>query len=298
MHKFRQPGRSARLLLAVIIGLGLAVTIDIARTGGPTAWLALRGLGPPYHAMGERVASGERSVYLDCRGSGLPTVVLEAGMGGGAGSWGSVFEALASTTRTCAYDRAGLGSSDARGRHTLLDAVVDLRTVLMAAGESGPFIVVGHSLGGSYARVFGDRFGNEVAGIVLVDSFDPDLETARIHPLLGDLRPEYEARLDRLRALVADVESLDWPSSEQELRGSSLAGLPIEVLRAPRAEPRLDAATNAAIAAASEDGYASLSPGNVRYELTWGAGHMIQFDRPDLVIVAVGRLIDGWATDG
>ena len=248
--------------------------------------------------MGVRVASGERSMYLDCRGSGLPTVVLEAGMGGGAGSWGSVFGALASTTRTCAYDRAGLGSSDARGRHTLLDAVVDLRAVLMAAGESGPFIVVGHSLGGSYARVFGDRFGNEVVGIVLVDSFDPDLETARIHPLLGDLRPEYEARLDGLRALVADVESLDWPSSEQELRGSMLAGLPIEVLRAPRAEPRLDAATNAAITAASEAGYASLSPGNVRYELAWGAGHMIQIDRPDLVIVAVGRLIDGWATDG
>ena len=163
---------------------------------------------------------------------------------------------------------------------------------MAAAGEPGPFIVVGHSLGGSYARVFADAYRDEVVGLVSVDAFDPDLEAAHIHPLLGDLRAEYRTNLDGLRTLVANVEGLDWTTSEAQLIASDVSGLAIEVLRAPRAEPRLGAATNAAIAVAAEAGYSALSPGLVRYELAWGAGHMIQVDRPDLVIAAVRRLVD------
>lgn len=284
--------RFRHLALAVAAGLALAVAIDVLRTGGPGPWLADRGLSPPYVAQGRLVDIGGRSLYLDCRGKGRPTVVLEAGMGDGARGWAPVLDELAATTRTCAYDRAGRGSSDPRGRHTLVDAATDLRGLLAAAGEPGPFIVVGHSLGGSYARVFADAYRDEVVGLVSVDAFDPDLEAAHIHPLLGDLRAEYRTNLDGLRTLVANVEGLDWTTSEAQLIASDVSGLAIEVLRAPRAEPRLDAATNAAIAAAAEAGYSALSPGLVRYELAWGAGHMIQVDRPDLVIAAVRRLVD------
>lgn len=284
--------RFRHLALAVAAGLALAVAIDVLRTGGPGPWLADRGLSPPYVAQGRLVDIGGRSLYLDCRGEGRPTVVLEAGMGDGARGWAPVLDELAATTRTCAYDRAGRGSSDPRGRHTLVDAATDLRGLLAAAGEPGPFIVVGHSLGGSYARVFADAYRDEVVGLVSVDAFDPDLEAAHIHPLLGDLRAEYRTNLDGLRTLVANVEGLDWTTSEAQLIASDVSGLAIEVLRAPRAEPRLGAATNAAIAAAAEAGYSALSPGLVRYELAWGAGHMIQVDRPDLVIAAVRRLVD------
>lgn len=284
--------RFRHLALAVAAGLALAVAIDVLRTGGPGPWLADRGLSPPYVAQGRLVDIGGRSLYLDCRGKGRPTVVLEAGMGDGARGWAPVLDELAATTRTCAYDRAGRGSSDPRGRHTLVDAATDLRGLLAAAGEPGPFIVVGHSLGGSYARVFADAYRDEVVGLVSVDAFDPDLEAAYIHTLLGDLRAEYRTNLDGLRTLVANVEGLDWTTSEAQLIASDVSGLAIEVLRAPRAEPRLDAATNAAIAAAAEAGYSALSPGLVRYELAWGAGHMIQVDRPDLVIAAVRRLVD------
>jgi hypothetical protein len=76
------------------------------------------------------------------------------------------------------------------------------------------------------------------------------------------------------------------------LREASVAGLPIEVLRAPRGEPRLDEATNEAIAAASIESYESLSPGMVHYELAWGAGHMIPLERPDLVITVTRRLVE------
>ena len=281
-----------RLALAVVLGLGLALAIDVVRTGGPGAWLALRGLPAPYLPLGAEVDIGGRSVYLDCRAAAAPTVVLDAGMGSGAAGWSTVHDDLAGTTRTCAYDRPGRGSSDPRGRHTLADTAADLRSALDVAGEPGPFVLVGHSHGGDYVRVFADRFRDEVVGLVLVDTFDPDLQTTFVHPLLGTLLPEYEANLDGLRAMVAEVEDLDWAASEQELRDASLAGLPIEVLRAPRAEPRLDAPTNEAIAAAIIAAYDSLSPGQVRFELAWGAGHMIQIDRPDLVIAATRRLVE------
>jgi len=284
--------RIVRWMLVLVCGLVLALGIDVVRSGGPGPWLARFSLAAPYVPQGRLVDIGGRSVYLDCRGTGSPTVVLESGMGGGAGSWGMVLDAMASTTRTCAYDRPGLGSSGPRARHTLADAVADLHKTLEVAGEVAPFVLVGHSHGGNYVRVFTDRYRSDVVGIVMVDTFDPDLETAYIHPLLGALRPEYEAQLDRLRDLVAQVEDLDWPTSEEQLRAASVAGTPLEVLRAPRADPRLDAATNDKIAAAWVAAYESLSPGSVHYELAWGAGHLIQMERADLVIAATRRLVD------
>lgn len=293
MARSRHPARwlVPRLVLAALVGFGIAVGVDVVRAGGPDAWLARHRLPRPYVPQGELVDIGGRSLYLDCRGTGTPTVVLESGMGDGAGAWAAVHDDLAATTRTCAYDRAGRGSSDPRGLHTLGDAATDLRALLSAAGVEPPFVLVGHSLGGDHVRVFADRYRDEVAGVVLVDAFDPDLEAAAIHPLLGGLRPEYEARLDALRALVARVEDLDWAASEAQLRDTSLDGLPIEVLSAPRHEPRLDEETNDRIAAARVAAYERLSPGNVRFELAWGAGHVIQVDRPDLVIAAALRRV-------
>ena len=290
------PGRR-RLPLVVEVGLAigagilLALTVDIARTGGPASWLARHHLTAPYLAGGERIDIGPRSLYLDCRGGGKPTVVLEAGSGSDSGAWSAVHDALAATTRTCAYDRTGRGRSDPRPRHTLADAAADLRAVLDAAGETGPYIVVGHSLGGAYGRVFAGTDRAAVAGLVLVDAFNPDLESAWIHPLLGTLRGEYQTRLDGLRAHVSQVDGLDWVASEAQLRESALAGLPIEVLVAPRYEPRLDEATNALIADAWRGAFESLSPGHVTHTTAWGAGHNIQIDRPDLVIEATRRLI-------
>ena len=282
-----------RLVLALVVGLAIAFVVDVLRTGGPGPWLARHRLPPPYVAQGTLVDIGGRSLYLDCRGRGTPTVILESGMGDGAGAWSAVQDELAATTRTCAYDRAGRGSSDPRGTHTLADAATDLRALLDAAGEAGPFVLVGHSLGGDHVRVFADRYRDDVVGVVLVDAFDPDLEATHVHPLLGELRAEYESRLDGLRALVARVEDLDWIASEAQLRATSLHGVPVEVLRAPRHESRLDDATNIAIADAVQAAYEAISPGRVRYELAWGAGHIIQVDRPDLVIAAVRRLVDG-----
>ncbi len=282
----------AAVALAVVAGLLLGLGIDVVRSGGPAGWLARHHLTAPYEARGERVDIGGRSLYLDCRGSGSPTVVLEAGSGADSSTWSAVLDGLASATRTCAYDRAGRGRSDPVERHTLADSAGELRALLRAAGELGPYVLVGHSLGGAYLRVFAAQYREEVVGLVLVDTFDPDLQEDWIHPLLGPLRPDYEATLDGLRGTVSRVDSLDWPTSEAQLRSSSVAGLPIEVLRAPRHEPRLSETENQRIAAAWLVAFESLSPGLVRNTTAWGAGHNIQIDRPDLVIEATRRLVD------
>ena len=277
---------------AVLMGLVLGLGIDVARRGGWPAWLAARGLPAPYLANGAHVDVGGRSLYLDCRGSGSPLVVLEAGAGADSSTWSTVIDAIASTTRVCAYDRAGRARSDPRDRHTLADAAADLRTLLAAAGERGPIIYVGHSLGGAYARVFTASYPGEVSGVLLVDTFDPDLLADHVHPLLGSLRGEYEGELDGLRNVVAASENLDWPASELQLRAARDLGVPVEVLFAPRADPRLDAATNSAIETARIAGFETLSPGRLRYTTAHGAGHMVQFDRPDLVIESVRRLVE------
>jgi pimeloyl-ACP methyl ester carboxylesterase len=279
-------------VLAGVAGIALALVIDLVRAGSPAAWLARHHLSPPYDARGERFDIGRRELYLDCRGEGSPTVVLEAGSGSDSSTWSAVFDALANTTRTCAYDRAGRGRSDPVERHTLGHAGAELRALLSTAGEMPPLIVVGHSLGGAFGRVFAAENREDIAGLVLVDTFDPDLQEDWIHPLLGPLRPEYDTNLDALRDTVSLVDSLDWPASEAQLREASLAGLPIEVLTAPRYEPRLSEAQNADIATAWVSAYESMSPGLVRHTIAWGAGHLVHIDRPDVVIEAVRRLVD------
>jgi pimeloyl-ACP methyl ester carboxylesterase len=294
MRSTSRPRRFARLptlLLAVGAGLLLALVIDVARTGGLDSWLARHHLAPPYEARGERIDIGGQSLYLDCRGTGQPTVVLEAGSGADSSTWSAVIDALAATTRSCAYDRAGRGRSDETERHTLADAGAELHALLAAAGEPAPYLLVGHSLGGAYIRVFASAYREEVAGLVMVDTFDPDLQTDWIHPLVDTLRAEYDTGLDSLRNTVSVVDSLDWPASEEQMRAALPLDLPVEVVVAPRYEPRLSEAQNADIATAWRAAYDSMSPGRVRLTTAWGAGHNVQIDRPDLVIEAVRRLV-------
>lgn len=114
-------------------------------------------------------------MHLNCTGKGHPTVILEAGATGFSSTWAWVQSALAQETRVCSYDRAGMGWSDVSPRsRDGLTIARELRTLLGNAGEHGPYIIVGHSLGGVLARVFAEEYKAEVAGVVLVDSSHPD----------------------------------------------------------------------------------------------------------------------------
>ena len=129
-----------------------------------------------FPAPGRMIDIGGRKIQLDCRGSGSPTVVFEAGLSvDGSLSWAPVQARVAAHTRACAYSRAGLMWSDPSDEPpSARRAVQDLRAALARAGEQGPFVLVGQSLGGLYAMCFTRYFGDEVAGLVLVDPSHPE----------------------------------------------------------------------------------------------------------------------------
>jgi hypothetical protein len=87
MRRRRSLHSPAALAAAVVAGLALALLIDLVRAGGPSAWLARHHLVPPYEARGARFDIGQRELYLDCRGEGQPTIVLEAGSGADSSTW-------------------------------------------------------------------------------------------------------------------------------------------------------------------------------------------------------------------
>ncbi len=291
----RRPARRwwpTRIGLAIVIGLALAVVGDLARGGVTAIWLRYGGAAA-YVARGERVEIRPGHVlYLDCRGQGSPTLVLEAGMGSDSATWSPVHDELATITRTCSYDRTGRGRSDGGSAGDLDGMSSELAALLAEAGESPPYVVVGHSLGTVIGRVHAAREPDDVAGLVLVDGFDPDIFDEWVMPLLGPIQDEYVGHTDGLWNLVSSVEGIAVGRSRDQLAAAAVAGIPLEVVIAPRIDPRLDAATNDRIAAAIAAGYEALSPGRMTLTTAWGAGHMVQFDRPDLVVAAVRRIVE------
>src|ERR1700690_1093860 len=125
----------------------------------------------PYVGPGQLVNIGGRRINLHCMGAGSPTVVLMAGIFSWSVVWYKTQPVIAQKTRVCAFDRAGYGFSDPGPRPQILsDVVDDLHAALNAGPISGPYVLVGHSLGGIEARLYAQRWPNEVVGMVLVDT--------------------------------------------------------------------------------------------------------------------------------
>lgn len=125
----------------------------------------------PYAQPGQRVDIGGRRINLKCFGTGAPTVVLMAGLSSWSPVWYKTQPEIAKKTQVCAFDRASYGFSDPAPRPQILsDVPEDLHAALKAANLPGPYVLVGHSLGGLEARLFAQRWPQETAGLVLVDS--------------------------------------------------------------------------------------------------------------------------------
>jgi pimeloyl-ACP methyl ester carboxylesterase len=120
---------------------------------------------------GQLVEVGGHNLYLHCSGSGRPAVVLEAGLGGTSADWGRIAPAVAAETTVCVYDRAGRGLSEASsGLHDGAAITADLQAALEAAKVDAPYVLVGHSSGGVYVRIFASKYPEDVAGMVLLEA--------------------------------------------------------------------------------------------------------------------------------
>jgi pimeloyl-ACP methyl ester carboxylesterase len=183
-------------------------------------------------APGQLVDLGGYRLHLNCVGSGGPTVILESGLGETAAYWGWISTAVAHDTKVCVYDRAGRGWSDPVSVPQDGAAVArDLHVLLDRAHVPGPYVLVGHSSGAQYVRIFAGRYPEQVAGMVLLDGqpaeafeslphFPSFYNVARrIMPLLPSLarlgvgRLIYHGGFDNLPAQARDMQRLSYSSA-------------------------------------------------------------------------------------
>ncbi len=117
---------------------------------------------------------GDRELYIDCVGSGSPTIVLEAGDGVLSDAMQPVRDAFEARVRVCRYDRANTGrSSAAPTPRTAAEVVADLSGLLAAADVPQPYVLVGHSAGGMFVQLYGRTYPEAVVGVVAMNPVPP-----------------------------------------------------------------------------------------------------------------------------
>jgi pimeloyl-ACP methyl ester carboxylesterase len=148
------------LLLIAVAGAAGTIAAASSSTPAPTT-------GRTYFVNGHHL-------YLSCVGSGGPTVVLFNGLGEWTPNWAWVQTNVSHTTRVCAFDRAGEGWSGGKAvREDGHELAADLHALLRAAQVPAPYVLAGHSVGGTYALVYAAQYPNQVAGVTLIDSATP-----------------------------------------------------------------------------------------------------------------------------
>ncbi len=277
----------------------LTATVPPITTSAPTAL--------PLAEGGAYVAVGERRLALYCAGTGSPTVILEAGLGADHSSWALVQPGIAALTRVCSYDRAGLGASDGTvvGR-TGADIVADLEELLAQSGESGPYILVGHSFGALFVRLYTAAHPDDVLGIVLVDAVH-ETWWMRAQALLPSPAADDSPRLQNFRSFMTTgyrvpaqtPEGIDIPTTAAQVAAAGdlgkrpllvlVAGIP--TVLAPGLPTNLEAQLNALLQQELPDQLLTLSSFSMRLPVD-DSGHNIPQEQPDAVVVAVRTMLD------
>ncbi|TDK24058.1 alpha/beta fold hydrolase [Arthrobacter crusticola] len=297
----RLRSRGARLLLYP--GIAVLVLASLG-AGSETVRGAVDAQAPP--APGELIDVGGHRLYLNCTGSGSPTVVLEPGAGLKSSDLRWITPVVAANTRVCVYDRAGRGRSEPAttpqdGAHV----AADLHTLLERGNEPGPYVLAGHSFGGLYALTFAARYPGEVAGLVLVDSTAPapaaEQEAEPAQPAAADP----DDTMSRVSALVAAAARLGFGRVVGVSDPSHLQSTVEEYLHAGssvRQAAALRTFTDKPLAVlsagtgsrpgwiASQEALAALSTNNLHHVVDGSTHASLIFDREDAAATARGIL--------
>lgn len=312
----RWLARGAFVLVGLVIILAVSGSVYEAIVGREDA--------RAHPAPGRLVDVGGFRLHINCVGAGSPTIVLDAGLGETSLDWGQIQPQLATKTKVCAYDRAGMGWSDPSFRErTPTNIAEELHMLLINADIGGPYVLVAHSLSGKSARLFALRYRNEMAGLVLVDARSEYVDSLTTPAENGAFIEAIDAQ-GRLYALArrfgvarlfgADIAgSSSLPAETRSLM--ALMGTTQSAIAATAGEARARAASDAELVAAPRLGalplivlvsdqsiatvphwqdaqrrQAQLSSAG-RMVIASGSSHYIQWDQPDLVIESVRETI-------
>ena len=233
-----------------------------------------------------------RSLYIECRGSGSPTVVFEVGLEEPISDVSYVQDTLAREYMTCSYDRANNGDSGkAPTPRTAGDVVSDLHQLLETAKVPGPYVLAGSSYGGFFVQLYGRRYSDEVAGVVAMNPEPPaDQVVERIHPLPGFTKEVREE--DQAYFSGGNPEGIDWFASSEELeKAPPPPPIPFEMLLSEK----VPGCEGDPLCLKSNDVYVEIErevaqqwpQSSVRKV---DGGHVIFLDKPEVAVNAVKRV--------
>jgi pimeloyl-ACP methyl ester carboxylesterase len=290
-------GLRRRLLGALLAGLAVAGTLTDTAA-----------------ASARRVALPDgRRLFLECRGKGSPTVILEAGLRNDADVWTelaapgqtvTVFGSLTRRTRVCAYDRPGTVSADGSGRsrsdpvrmpRATGALVADLAALLHAARLKPPYVLVGHSTGGLVVRQYTSTHPRRVAGLVLVDAIPETMATDLPISSWNSYNANYLIAPPAPIADYADLEYVDFQASFAQMRRVGVRPprrIPMIVLSKGQSFGIPGSLGNQVDAAwvRGQRYLASLQRGTPRI-VARHSGHYIQLEQPRLVTNSARRVI-------
>jgi pimeloyl-ACP methyl ester carboxylesterase len=279
-----------------------------------------------YQPPGQLIDVGGYRLHLNCTGEGTSTVVMDAGLGGGVLDWSAVQPEVSKFARVCTYDRAGMGWSE-KGilPRTSQQIATELHTLLGNAGIQGPFILVGHSIAGVNMQLYANRYPDEVAGVILVDSSHenqlsrPEFRIPSFIPLLTktlspfgvgrlinfasapnpNLSPEIDSERNAIYShtgnmhTIADEMSMI-PDSLDQLRASPMKFGDKPLIVISRGE-KVDSSEETT---RTEDAWRDLQTHLVsrstkgKQIIAEKSGHYIHFDQPELVIDAIHQVVE------
>ena len=303
---------------ASLIWLGRIVIliIGLALVGAIYERMAEAADAKAYPPPGQLVDVGGYRLHINCTGTGSPTVVIVSGLGDWSTSWGGVVQPeVAKTTRVCTYDRAGLGWSDASSLPSdAAQFAKELHTLLQNANIPGPYVMVGHSLGGFIVRIFAHDYASEVAGVVLVDSMNPRQVTQSLSDSLAR-QSSFQAALARfgIGRLLVKLPAIapSMPAGEEAyyplyIRPQSLQktaneyrGLPASAAEAAAVESFGDMPLIVLTAKLNDNpGWPEWQPEllklstNSQHLFAENSGHTIQFDEPEAAVNAILKMVE------
>jgi pimeloyl-ACP methyl ester carboxylesterase len=304
-------GTQAVALVSAAVGLQLALPIAIEaaaphRITGLKFYPSPSGDGVPLlPATGDGVAMGMDAPLVDIGGRGLyradegtdgPTVVFEAGLTDSDATWSGVIPAVAAFAKVVGYDRPNTtaGASDAAPMpRTADDVVADLNALLGTAAGEGPYVLVGHSTGGLFARLYASQYPDQVAGLVLVDASHEEQDVRRQDMVAADLFAAEQL------AIQGNSEGIDLGASFSQMSAARTATplrpMPLVVLSAGQDDPAFFPAgwpmdAEALLHDELQADLAGLVPDG-RHVIAEHSGHYVQQSQPDLVVAAIRDVV-------